>query len=610
MKVLIKKWVLGWFLGCVLVVSGCGNTEGDGIEIVPHPDQPPKQEHPQLKTACNDGIDNDGDGFTDWQSDLGCSHAGDTSEQAYERKLEDGFTTFEPPKSGIVLYVSEQGKDTNDGTSPQQPIHLEKAVKLLKDKQGAWILIKRGDRIRVNKSLRLRVSGASQSDRIVFAAYGNSNRPPVLFSDQPKKDHFFFLEGSNLAIIGIDFDSSLRDPKNSKFINANLTQGILYLSKGQEKNVLFENCRFLFGGLVIQGSRSVRTENIELRRNLISHAYSTKGHSSGAFIARVDGLLLEENIFDHNGWNIQQRAENPPNDQSDGQATMFNHNAYISSVHNIKIVNNYFLRAASMGLKMRSDETGKSKNIDISGNVFYEGEIGIGLGGNTSKRARFQNAQVSQNVFLNIGRARPTNRTLAWGLGLTGHKGLKVYQNHFLNYGSQKVRNTHGINIGGELEDAQIHQNFFYHIKQRSLMVSGKGIKNTMIERNIIHARHSKREPVAMYNETQSLLKLRNNIYRGESAKKLVFEIDKKKTGFNEWQKLKAVSGAQFENSPKYLDPNRSLATYLKDQFGRAGDEQVFIQKHLQAQTRLNWNSKYTAQYFVRYISDGFKVKK
>jgi len=65
---------------------------------------------------CNDGIDNDGDGLVDWQYDLGCSNASDTTEAALSRELEGGWTTFNLSADSRVVYVSSSdGDDNNDG---------------------------------------------------------------------------------------------------------------------------------------------------------------------------------------------------------------------------------------------------------------------------------------------------------------------------------------------------------------------------------------------------------------------------------------------------------------------------------------------------------------
>lgn len=43
---------------------------------------PPRSTGPELPSECDDGIDNDGDGYADWQRDLGCYGPGDHTECA------------------------------------------------------------------------------------------------------------------------------------------------------------------------------------------------------------------------------------------------------------------------------------------------------------------------------------------------------------------------------------------------------------------------------------------------------------------------------------------------------------------------------------------------
>ena len=49
---------------------------------------------------CDDGIDNDGDGLVDWEYDLGCYSASDTTEGALTREQENGWTTIDPAQGG------------------------------------------------------------------------------------------------------------------------------------------------------------------------------------------------------------------------------------------------------------------------------------------------------------------------------------------------------------------------------------------------------------------------------------------------------------------------------------------------------------------------------
>ena len=56
----------------------------------------------------------------------------------------------------------------------------------------------------------------------------------------------------------------------------------------------------------------------------------------------------------------------------------------------------------------------------VDGGRYVEGELGMSIGGNTPEyangTARFTNVTVSNNVLIEIGRSRPTNRTLSWGV--------------------------------------------------------------------------------------------------------------------------------------------------------------------------------------------------
>src|SRR5690606_36048013 len=90
-------------------------------EPTPSPTPDPRPEpDPGVITECNDGIDNDGDGWVDWENDLGCYGPGDASESAQSRDAEAGWTTYDKPTAGTVYYVSSStGSDSNDGLSPQ-----------------------------------------------------------------------------------------------------------------------------------------------------------------------------------------------------------------------------------------------------------------------------------------------------------------------------------------------------------------------------------------------------------------------------------------------------------------------------------------------------------
>src|SRR5690606_8303540 len=126
-------------------------------------------------------------------------------------------------------------------------------------------------------------------------------------------------------------------------------------------------------------------------------------------------ILLQENLFDHNGWRIQSRESN--SDKADGQATMFNHNTYFTSAQGVLFERNLFLRASSIGNKWTATDSNPSRGVVMNDNLYAEGEIGISIGGNNPLGPlRFRDVVMRNNVLTDIGRARPTNRSLAWGV--------------------------------------------------------------------------------------------------------------------------------------------------------------------------------------------------
>ena len=102
---------------------------------------------PVLRAECDDGIDNDADGLVDWQYDLGCSSAEDSTEAALPRDQEGGWTTFDPGSDTRVVYVSSStGSDVNDGSSPALAVRtVERGADLVRDGQNDFLLLHRGD---------------------------------------------------------------------------------------------------------------------------------------------------------------------------------------------------------------------------------------------------------------------------------------------------------------------------------------------------------------------------------------------------------------------------------------------------------------------------------
>ncbi len=220
---------------------------------------------PSDPTECGDGIDNDGDGYVDWQSDLGCYGPGDGTETSGSRQQEDGFTTFDVGADSKVVYVSADGNDSANGATPATAVKtLTKAASLVRDGQNDFMLLRRGDTWRDQVLNRFK-SGKDATHPIVISSYGDSTELPRI----EVADNFIDHDGETRAS---SRSSALhlvvypRDPADPDYTGAG--DGILrYVGNG--KNLLIEGCHFEFGEIIIQRYGTGDYEDVEVRRNVV-----------------------------------------------------------------------------------------------------------------------------------------------------------------------------------------------------------------------------------------------------------------------------------------------------------------------------------------------------
>lgn len=343
-------------------------------------------------------------------------------------------TTYTPASAGAV-FVAPEGDDTNDGWTEAKPVRsLAAAYGRLATRQA--MLLKRGGTYAGS------LPKWTYSSKLV-GAYGNGPRPVVKTEGKPFLNKFGSESLSDVIIRDIVFDNEGQT-------------GALFAWLGAGQNILIENCDFLSGGLVVQ-KRSAQGKSIpdELKNwkligNKIVGAWNIAGraHASGLFASGVDGLEIVRNTFDHNGWNPAKQG---------GQATMFNHNLYLSHVSNVTVKDNRIERASSMGIKFRSDVTDGSRNIVIEGNRFLEGELGIHIGGNSNAPGRFRHVRIVGNTFDRLGASQPTGRKFAWGIDVVDNVDTVVKDNLFTNMPS--FPNRHLVKVSGTQERVVVENN-------------------------------------------------------------------------------------------------------------------------------------------------------
>lgn len=568
--------------------------------------------HAQTPCECNDGIDNDGDGLSDWLYDLGCTDSTDCTEGGLPtRSIEDGWSVIEPAADTKIYYVSSSdGDDANDGLSTAKALKtFAAAYAKTRDGFPDWILLKRGDVFYETVSLRM---GRSRAEPYVVSSYGKSIQRPLFKTGfvQAIKDS---ANGSfkNIALIGLDFYAHRRNPNDPDFTGYTGTSGFaLYRSNNQGnvgEGVLIENCAFrYYNGSWVQGANPPR--DVTIRRNLFEFSYSADSHSSGFFSNGVDSLLFEENILDHNGWLIQAI---PPfhNDQSQGQATFFNHNSYIANSTNLIYRNNILLRSSSIGSKFTGDDMqGRAHDFIIDNNLYVDGEVGISIGGNDGVTPyRFKNIKFTNNVMLDLGRSQPTTRDIAWYIELDDWDGGLVENNLLLNQRRLDAGNTIAMQIKGFSRDVEIKNNVIFGLHGWvNLIDLGENSTKQNIAFTGNHIQCNYPRVMLIYSNENSISNyyFHDNSWFAQSNPSTWFTIANVSHSFASWQSLSGETGT--DKQVTFVDSSRTLENY-NNTIGQAADIDSFIVQ-VKQQEKYHWRTEYEAPVINKWFRDGFTV--
>lgn len=263
---------------------------------------------PPDPTACDNGIDDDGDGLVDWAYDLGCFGPEDADEGSANRVLQGGWTVLEPADDTRIFYVSASlGDDAWSGLSPEPtgsdgPLRTVAAAKAkMVDGRPDWLLFRRGD-VFVDQPIgHWSVSGRDEAAPVVLGSYGPSIERPRF---EVRSD--FMLVGSSggaspnrshVVLTGLHVVMVSKDPDDPRW-NATGGSCLQWLRDGGD--VLFEDMRCDYAQLSLQ---SDPTLPFTVRRSVFFGNYSVGSHAQGTFTSIRAPLTFEENVFVHGGWN-------------------------------------------------------------------------------------------------------------------------------------------------------------------------------------------------------------------------------------------------------------------------------------------------------------------
>ncbi len=480
---------------------------------------------------------------------------------------EMGWTILEVAPDAQVIYVSSsEGNDDNDGLSedsPKQTIAAGKA--LLRDGFPDHLLMKRGDvfyeaigktEYALNKWNEAPLSGRSSDEPLVFGAYGTGERPLLKIGaatgiEVCDGDY----DGGNspssfLAFVGLHFYAQTRDPESPEFTGVDGGAGVYSRTRG--KSMLIEDCRFDYCSLMVfaaknSGDPNPRFEDLKVRRTVVHGAYDVESHEQGLFTNLVDGILIEECVFDHNGWN----------DLAGAERTIFNHNVYVTTECSGLIARgNLFSRGSSSGIQARPG--GIIENNLFVGNATH---LNFGWVWGPPPVKGGVTGRVVGNVMLDGTMVDPD--------GSSGEQAL--YGMRVGNIRSAVIRDNIVLRTGPLIFDSLVDDKF-------------SGINNLEISNNKVSA---DKFAVAIYNSRFKKVVMRDNTfgaleYTYKNPDDGLDQIDQENTR---------------EEHLRILEP---IGTYYQ-RFGGDGSSEAYIAEACNQQ-RGNWRWLYTGNFASHWL--------
>lgn len=188
-----------------------------------------------------------------------------------------------------------------------------------------------------------------------------------------------------IALVGLDVYSYQRDPANGPVTPiSNSANGIDFI-RTTSRGILVEDCvvRWFHHNVqfvnAVPGGMGNTVDDIVVRRNIIHSAYHSQSgilneeKAVGLYIepANSTRILIEENVFDENGW--YRHTAGGTNPLPDAKPNMYSHNIYIQALDvpaaGIVARGNLLTYGASHGIQMRPGGV-------LDQNVFYKNAIG------------------------------------------------------------------------------------------------------------------------------------------------------------------------------------------------------------------------------------------
>lgn len=313
---------------------------------------------------------------------------------------------YKPSPDSRIVYVSEtSGSDNFSGLQIESPKRtIAAGVALLRDGYPDWLCLKAGDVFNTGFGDWKR-NGRSALEPMVITSYGGTTRPILRTGTSPG------LQTQNssgtpsllhsLVFLGLDFVAHTRKQGSPTYTGPAGSIGIRWLRPCRD--ITIDNCRIdsYVSGIVAQNYENKEFKNFHIRYCVVVDSYNTGGHSQGIFASGVDVLIIEDCVFDKNGYGDLPTADDDP--------TIYNHNLYLqyTNAPNAIVRRNVISRAASHAVQMRNGGL-------MEDNFVYRNPIGLQTGSTEHPLPEAEYA-VRNNVVLEAGDITPS-LPRGWGI--------------------------------------------------------------------------------------------------------------------------------------------------------------------------------------------------
>lgn len=526
--------------------------------------------------GSNNAGSDDGDGGDDDGGDGDDGDGGDDDSNTTQ-----GWTELTPSSDSRVIYVSSShGNDSNNGLSESTPVRsLDRGLSLLRSGRPDWLLFKRGDTFSGTFG-RFEFAGMSPDAPMVIGAYGSGARPKFLTGNSPAFNLAGGFERRHLAIMSLHMEPGTGHPP-----------GGIRIVTGTVEDLLIEDCllKEYAVNILVQGERSDTMSDISIRRNVLLDANGTT-HAQAIYASHIDGLKVEGNIIDRNGWDYRVGRSD---------ATIFAHNCYIQrSVLDLEFKDNIVMRASSHGLQARMGGT-------IEGNIFYQNPMAIMFGNEGVKSNEYAvRGTIKHNVILE---GVDINSDLPRGDGIVlQHTAEVVVSDNILSKNLNDPSSAYGISIDGPdtapVRNALISNNVI-HDWDLPFRVHDFNAVSATFKDNILYNSDDDK-PLIKHRRSSSVgsISYQGNQYmRGGNQD--WFQISSSEISLPEWASDHAQDAQQLTGS--FFDDARTYDSYARS-IGYSGAPAMI--EAMRSMRKGAWDQRLTPEAISAYFREGFTV--